>query len=147
MFFWRNHATLEKTRHSDHSLCNLAIENEYPICVRNIEGHIATQHTVPSNSGPGFDWYGSYHSTFFNQYLPHIPYYVLSAVFRQFQRKYGHWNFPLFHYSQLFLARVAKALTKLFFPSVSQNFIYFPFHFSFSKNIQGILCHRSFQEI
>ena len=28
------------------SLCNLAIGNEYLICVRNIEGHIAPQHTV-----------------------------------------------------------------------------------------------------
>ena len=28
------------------SLCNLAIENGNPICVRNIEGHIASQHTV-----------------------------------------------------------------------------------------------------
>ena len=28
------------------SLCNLAIENGYSIYVRNIEGHIALQHTV-----------------------------------------------------------------------------------------------------
>ena len=30
------------------SLRNLAKRNEYPICVRNIEGHIAPQHTVRS---------------------------------------------------------------------------------------------------
>ena len=28
------------------SLCNLAIGNGHPIFVRNIEGHIAPQHTV-----------------------------------------------------------------------------------------------------
>ena len=28
------------------TLCNLAIENGHPICVRNIDGHIASQHTV-----------------------------------------------------------------------------------------------------
>ena len=29
------------------SLCNLAVGNGYLICVRNIEGHVAPQHTVP----------------------------------------------------------------------------------------------------
>ena len=32
------------------SLRNLAKRNEYPICVRNIEGHIAPQHTVTTLS-------------------------------------------------------------------------------------------------
>ena len=27
-------------------MCNVAMRNWYPICVRNIEGHFATQHTV-----------------------------------------------------------------------------------------------------
>ena len=32
------------------SLCNLAIKNGNPICVRNIEGHITSQHTVCNDS-------------------------------------------------------------------------------------------------
>ena len=36
------------------SLRNLAKRNEYPICVRNIEGHIAPQHTVWNQTKTNF---------------------------------------------------------------------------------------------
>ena len=35
------------------SLCNLALENGHPICVRNIKGHIAPKYTVCPHSGIG----------------------------------------------------------------------------------------------
>ena len=41
---------LEKLDIGGDSLWNLAIENGNPICVRNIEGHIAPQHTVLGQS-------------------------------------------------------------------------------------------------
>ena len=42
-------SALEKLDIGGDSLCNFAIENGYPICVRNIEGHIAPQHTMSSH--------------------------------------------------------------------------------------------------
>ena len=37
---------LEKSKSVGDSLCNLAIENGHPICVKNIEGHIAIPSTL-----------------------------------------------------------------------------------------------------
>ena len=48
------------------SLCNLAIGNGYLICVRNVEGHIAPQHTVMNNDDVTMIWHSYLHKRFFS---------------------------------------------------------------------------------